>query len=105
VRPAGFGGVFGRAATPPILRPRAPPVHEKSTAVRLRARRAGVAPFAVPAAAFAALDALARTARVAGFAESPCGAEETVVLAVWLDAVLNDEGREEERCQPPRPEH
>jgi hypothetical protein len=57
--------------------------------VRLIPRRP-VPPFALPSAAFTALDSAARAARVASFAESPCGAEESTVLAVWLDATPND---------------
>jgi hypothetical protein len=33
------------------------------------------------------------------FAESPCGGEEAAVLAVYLDSVLRDERREEERTE------
>ena len=67
-------------------------------AVRLFPRHP-VPPFALPAAAFAALDAAARSARVASFAEPPCGPVETIVLAVWLDATLNDPGAEADRTE------
>jgi hypothetical protein len=65
--------------------------------VRLIARHA-VPPFVLPSAAFDALDPLARAARVASFAASPCGAEESTVLAVWLDATMNDPGAQADRA-------
>ena len=64
--------------------------------IRLHARHP-LPPFTMPAAAFEALDAATREARIVSFAVSPCGAEESTVLAVWLDAALNDDGTEADR--------
>ena len=69
-----------------------------SNTVRQHARNP-IPPFALPAAAFAALDAATRPARIVSFAVSPCGAEESTVLAVWLDAALNDDGTEADRAE------
>src|SRR5205807_522523 len=73
-------------------------MNDTTADVRLLASRP-LPPFSLPSAAWGALDALARSARVASFAESPCGAEEVTVLAVWLDTVLNDDGAEAERAE------
>jgi len=67
-------------------------------AIRLHARHP-IPPFNHPTAAFEALDAATRDARVASFAVSPCGAEESTVLAVWLNAALNDAGAEADRTE------
>jgi len=65
--------------------------------VRLHDRHP-IPPFTLPPAAFDALDAATGQARIVSFAVSPCGAEESTVLAVWLDAALNDDGTEADRA-------
>jgi len=69
-----------------------------SSTVRLHAQHP-IPPFTLPAAAFQALDRATREARIVSFAVSPCGAEESTVLAVWLDAALNDVGTEADRTE------
>ena len=71
---------------------------DNSSTVRLHARHL-LPLFTLPAAAFAALDAATREARVVSFAVSPCGEEESTVLAVWLDAALHDDGTEADRTE------
>lgn len=66
--------------------------------IRLHARHR-LPPFTMPTAAFETLDAATREARIVLFAVSPCGAEESTVLAVWLDAALNDAGVEADRTE------
>src|SRR4051794_30705735 len=73
-----------------------------TSTVRLHARNPippFVPPFVLPSAAFQSLDAATRSARLLSFAASPCGAEESTVLAVWLDAALNDPGAEADRTE------
>jgi hypothetical protein len=55
--------------------------------------------FVLPRVAFDALDRLAGTARAVPFRRSPCGAEEAVVFAAWLDALLHDASNEAERAE------
>jgi len=69
-----------------------------SSIIRLHARHR-LPPFTLPAAAFNALDAATRQARIVSFTVSPCGEEESTVLAVWLDAALNDDGTEADRTK------
>ena len=70
-------------------------MNDNST-IRLHARHP-LPPFVLHAASFEALDAATRPARIVSFAVSPCGAEESTVLAVCLDAALNDDGTEADR--------
>ena len=69
---------------------------DSTSNVRLHAQQP-IPPFALPTAAFDALDNATREARIVSFAVSPCGTEESTVLAVWLDAALNDDGTEADR--------
>jgi len=55
-----------------------------TSTVHLHARHP-LPPFTMPVAAFEALDAATRQARIVSFAVSPCEEEESTVLAVWLD--------------------
>ena len=73
-------------------------MNDNNAIIRLHARHP-LPPFILPAAAFAALDAATREARIVSFAVSPCGTEESTVLAVWLDAALNDDGAEADRTE------
>ena len=71
-------------------------MNDSTSNVRLHAQQP-IPPFILPASAFLALDAATHEARIVSFAVSPCGAEESTVLAVWLDAALNDDGTEADR--------
>jgi len=73
-------------------------MHDTNATNRLQAQHP-MPPFTLPAAAFAALDAATREARIIPFAVSPCGAEKSTVLAVWLVAALNDDGTEADRTE------
>jgi hypothetical protein len=72
--------------------------HPDTPPVRLHARHV-LPPFAVPAAAWGAIESLvlSSSARPLPFAERPADAEEATVLGVFLDSVLSDQGREAER--------
>jgi len=74
-------------------------MHDTNATIRLHVRHP-LPPLILPATAFEPLDAATREARVLSFAVSPCGAEESMVLAVWLDAALHSGRvrREQQRC-------